>query len=89
MLNSACCRFPPLIEVFLKSHVLFEDLTVGGKALVILVFGVSRDQPAGRKDTRLADWSSSVAAFFVIIKHANAQYTAHPQTPLPTTKVGS
>ena len=25
---------------------------------------------------------------FVILKHANAQYSAHPQTPLPTTKPG-
>ena len=29
-----------------------------------LLFGVSCDQLAGRKDTRLADWSSSVVAFF-------------------------
>ena len=26
---------------------------------------------------------------FVILKQANAQYSAHPQTPLPTTKAGS
>ena len=25
----------------------------------------------------------------VILKQANAQYSAHPQTPLPTTKAGS
>ena len=35
------------------------------------------------------DWLIGVRQLlrsFVIIKHANAQYTAHPQTPLPTTR---
>ena len=53
-----------------------------------LVFSVSRDRLLVGK-TR--DWligARQLWRSFVILKHANAQYSAHPQTPLPTTKPG-
>ena len=64
-------------------HVLFEDLTVAGEALVsyFLEAIVGRDW--------LIEDDISGRVLCVMLKQANAQYSAHPQNPLLTTKARS
>ena len=92
MVISAYCRIPPLIKVFLlKTHVLFVDLTVAGKALVNyfkkqLLVGVSRDQQLLVGRTR--DWRISGRVLLVIRNQQIYSILTVYKTPLPTTRPG-
>ena len=96
VLNSAYCRIPPLIKVFLlKTHVLFVDLTVAGKALMNyvkkqLLVGVSRDQQLLVRRTRdwlIGDDITGRVLYVILNRQLHSILTVY-KTPLPTTRPG-